>query len=148
MIVSKYKIQLVKESAKNYPQYDRKLFNPEEVSNLLFSLEVDREPVEVFYLIMLDRRLKLIGVSRLSTGTSNQAILDRKSALQAALLANSDSVMIAHNHPSGDPKPSAEDIATTEKLAEAFNIFGIDLLDHLIIGHDGLYKSLRAMGYM
>lgn len=148
MIVTKYKIQLVKESAKNYAEYDRKLFNPEEVSNLLFSLEVDREPVEVFYLIMLDRRLKLIGVSRLSTGTSSQAVIDPKSVLQTALLANADSVMIAHNHPSGDPAPSAADISSTEKLAEAFDIFGITLLDHLIIGHDGTYRSLRSSGYM
>lgn len=148
MIVTKYKIQLVKESARNYPDYDRKLFNPEEVSNLLFSLEVDREPVEVFYLIMLDRRLKLIGVSRLATGTSSQAVFDPKSILQTALLANADTVMIAHNHPSGDPKPSSEDITATEKLAEAFSIFGIDLLDHLIIGHEGSYRSLRELGYM
>lgn len=148
MIVTKYKIQLVKESAKNYAAYDRKLFNPDQVSDLLFSLEVDREPIEVFYLIMLDRRLKLIGVSRLSTGTSSQAVIDPKSVLQTALLANADTVMIAHNHPSGDPKPSQADISSTEKLAEAFSIFGIDLLDHIIIGHDGLYRSLRSSGYM
>lgn len=148
MIVTKYKIQLVKESARNYPDYERKLFKPEVVSNLLFSLEVDREPVEVFYLIMLDTRLKLIGVSRISTGTSAMAVIDPKSILQTALLANAASVMIAHNHPSGDPTPSASDISSTEKLADAFSIFGIDLLDHLIIGHEGSYKSLRELGYM
>lgn len=148
MIVSKYKLQLVKESARNYPDYDRELFNPEEVSNLLFSLEVDREPVEVFYLIMLNRRLKLIGVSRLSTGTSSQAVFDTKSVLQTALLANADSVVIAHNHPSGDPTPSAADISSTEKLADAFSICGINLVDHLIIGHDGRYNSLRTSGHM
>lgn len=148
MIVNKYKLQLVKESARNYSDYDRKLFNPDSVANLLFSLEVDREPVEVFYLIMLDRRLKLIGVSRLSTGTSAMAVFDAKSVLQTALLANADSVMIAHNHPSGDPTPSAADITATEKLADAFGICGIDFVDHLIIGHDGRYKSLRTMGHM
>ena len=148
MIVSKYKLQLVKESARNYSEYDRELFNPKEVSNLLFSLEVDREPVEVFYLIMLDRRLKLIGVSRLSTGTSAMAVFDVKSVIQTALLANADSVIIAHNHPSGDPTPSAADIRATEKLAEAFGVFNIDLFDHLIIGHDGRYKSLRTLGHM
>lgn len=148
MIVTKYKIELVKESAKNYAAYDRKLFCPDDVADLLFSLKVDREAVEVFYLIMLDVRLKLIGVSRLSTGTSNQAIIDRKSALQAALLANADTVMIAHNHPSGDTKPSAADITSTEALSEAFNIVGIKLIDHIIIGHDKKFTSLRASGDM
>lgn len=148
MIVTRYKVELVKESAKNYAAYDRKLFNPDNVADLLFSLEVDREAVEVFFLIMLDVRLKLIGVSRLSTGTSSQAVLDRKSALQTALLANADSVMIAHNHPSGDPKPSTADITATEALSEAFKICGIQLLDHLIIGHDNKFISLRSAGYL
>lgn len=148
MIVTKYKVELVKESAKNYKAYDRKLFSPDDVADLLFSLKVDREAVEVFYLIMLDVRLKLIGVSRLSTGTSSEAVLDRKSALQAALLANADSVMIAHNHPSGDTTPSAADITATKSLSEAFRICGIELLDHIIIGHDEKFTSLRAWGDM
>lgn len=66
--------------------------------------------------------------------------------MKTAILSNSASILICHNHPSGQPEPSPEDIEVTKRLAEAGRIMGIELIDHLIVG-DGRYVSLKDKGY-
>jgi len=67
--------------------------------------------------------------------------------MKAAILSNSASILVLHNHPSGQPEPSQEDIDVTKRLAEAGSIMGIELLDHLVVG-DGRYISLKDKGYI
>ena len=149
MILNTFKLQLVKESGKSYPQYERgEVTSPNKVADLLFDLEIDKEPIESFYLILYDTRLKVIGLTKLSTGTINQSLVDIRSIMQAALLGNAYGIMLAHNHPSGDSRPSASDILATKKVDEAAELLGIHMLDHVVIGHDGEFTSLKAEGHI
>ena len=142
MIVNKYRIELVKESGTQYQEYNRKLDGPDEVARLLFDMGLDRGAVESMYLILLDTRLRLIGLVRLATGTCNTAMLDIRGMIQAALMANAVNVMLAHNHPSGDSTPSGADIEATRRAQDACATVGVKLLEHIILGHDGRYTSL------
>lgn len=149
MILNTFKLQLVKESGKSYPQYERgEVTSPNKVADLLFSLEIDKEPIESFYLILYDVRLRVIGFIKLSTGTINQSLVDIRSIMQTALLGNAYAIMLAHNHPSGDSRPSASDIYTTKKVEEAAELMGMNMLDHIIVGHDRQYTSLKAEGHI
>jgi len=63
-----------------------------------------------------------------------------------ALLAGASALLVAHNHPSGDPEPSADDLALTRRLVSAGNLLGIELLDHIVLGENGRFVSLRDRG--
>ncbi len=85
-------------------------------------------------------------MDRVSTGTMTSSIIHPREVFKTALLSSATSLLLLHNHPSGDPTPSCEDILITEKLKGAGEIMGIALLDHVIIG-DG-YVSLKEKGYL
>jgi len=97
--------------------------------------------------LLLDTRHRVIGIHTVSIGTIRCSPLEPAEVLKAALLANAAVVIVAHNHPSGDPEPSAEDRAATKRLQEAGRIVGVELLDHLVIG-DGRWVSLKERGDM
>lgn len=80
-------------------------------------------------------------------GSLNASIVHPREVFRAAIKCSSASLVCAHNHPSGDPTPSPEDISLTARLVEAGQIVGIDVLDHLIIG-DGSFVSLKERGLM
>lgn len=80
-------------------------------------------------------------------GSLNASIVHPREVFRAAIKCSSASIICAHNHPSGDPTPSPEDIALTRRLLEAGEIVGIDVLDHLIIGDDG-FISMKEQGLM
>lgn len=75
-------------------------------------------------------------VNVVSIGTLNSSLVHPREVFKVAILGNSVSIIVAYNHPSGDPTPSKEDITITARLKEAGKIIGIDILDHLIIGED------------
>ena len=79
-------------------------------------------------------------------GTINRAAVEPRGVLAAALLANAVAVVVFHNHPSGDPTPSAEDLAFTRRLSEAGNLLGVRLVDHVILGGPGRWYSLAERG--
>jgi DNA repair protein RadC len=83
----------------------------------------------------------------ISIGSLNANIVHPREVFKAALMESCASVILSHNHPSGDPTPSREDIAVTEKLVEGGKLLGIDVLDHVVIG-DGRYVSLKDEGYV
>jgi DNA repair protein RadC len=97
---------------------------------------------EIFLSIMLTVRNELIGVETVSIGSVTASILMPREVFKSAILANAVSVILCHNHPSGDLKPSREDISVTKKLIETGELLGIKVLDHLIVTHKG-FKSLR-----
>lgn len=102
---------------------------------------------EVLILIVLDSKNRIICDETLSVGNVNSSIADPREIFMKALKKNGVSIILLHNHPSGDPEPSKEDIITTERMEYAGKILGIPLKDHIIIGH-GTYISLRAEGYL
>jgi DNA repair protein RadC len=104
------------------------------------------EPVEVLGVLCLTTKQELIGYHEVSRGTLNASIVHPREVFKAAVLSNAAAVIVAHNHPSGDPAPSPEDVQLTERLREAGQLLGIDLLDHIVIGHDDRYFSFRGAG--
>ena len=91
---------------------------------------------EHFVVIHLDIRNYVIGVEQISIGSVSSTPVFPKEVLKGALLANAVGIIVAHNHPSGEVEPSAEDRALTTKLKQACELVGINLVDHIIVGHE------------
>ena len=102
-------------------------------------------PEERFYVITLDAKGGIIGYSEISKGSLSSAEAHPREVYKTAILQNASSIICFHNHPSGDPEPSQEDIRATKRLDQAGSILGIPLLDHIIIG-DCSYNSLKENG--
>lgn len=102
---------------------------------------------EVFHCAMLDVKNRLLRDARISEGTITSSIIHPREAFREAIREAAVSVIFVHNHPSGDPNPSREDISITERLQKAGDTVGIKVLDHIIIG-DGEYTSMLERGYL
>ncbi|SKA94515.1 DNA replication and repair protein RadC [Caloramator quimbayensis] len=100
---------------------------------------------EHFRVIFLNTKNIVIDVKDLSIGNLNSSIVHPREVYSEAIKKSSASIIVLHNHPSGDPTPSQEDVNITRRLIEAGKIIGIDLLDHIIIG-DGSFISLKEKG--
>ncbi len=111
----------------------------------LFSF-LQQETKEHFIALHLDVKNRILCIDRISAGTMTGSLIHPREVFKTALLSSAASLLLIHNHPSGDPTPSREDLAITEKLKGASEIMGIALLDHVIIG-DG-YVSLKEKGYL
>ena len=107
---------------------------------------LEDEACEVFAVLLLNTKHRPIGVYIASRGTLDATLIHPRDVFKAAVLANAAAVITAHNHPSGDPAPSPEDLAAWRRLDHAGSILGIDTLDHLIISHDAPTFSARAAG--
>jgi DNA repair protein RadC len=105
------------------------------------------EVAEVFVIVCLSTKCEVIAYHRVSRGTLDSAPVHPREVFKAALLANAASLILAHNHPSGDPTPSRDDVALTRRLADAGRLLGIPVSDHLVIGIDG-WTSLRDLGVL
>lgn len=104
-------------------------------------------PQESFCAVYLSTKNQLIAHQTLSVGTLDASLAKARDVFRWALRYNAASVVLLHNHPSGDPEPSREDIAVTQHIARAGEIMEIPVLDHIIIG-DGVYVSLCERGYI
>jgi DNA repair protein RadC len=102
---------------------------------------------EIFFCLMLDVKNRLISEARISEGTLTSSIVHPREAFREAIKGAAASVIFVHNHPSGDPTPSREDILITEKLAAAGNTVGIRVLDHIIVADSG-FTSMLEKGYL
>lgn len=105
-------------------------------------VKLDACPQERFIVVYLNTKLKPVGFETVSIGGINASFSHPREVFRGAILNNAFSIIIAHNHPSGDPTPSAADIDTSRNLQAAGEIIGIRVLDHIIIGEDSYY-SLR-----
>lgn len=113
-----------------------------------YFMEVLRhEKSECFVVAFLDTKCKMVGYEVVSKGSLTASIVHPREVYKLAIQKSAYSIIVLHNHPSGDPTPSMEDIQITKRLKEAGEIVGIKLLDHLIIG-DSIYKSLRQESYL
>jgi len=135
----------IRVSDKKLPMPAISFKSPEEVANSF--IEGELKPLtdvaqERFILLNLNTKNRLINYSVVSQGNLTSSIVHPREVLKAAILSNSASVIFIHNHPSGDPEPSMDDIEVTTRLNKAFNLLGIDILDHIIIG-DGMYYSFK-----
>lgn len=120
--------------------------SPRDVASLLTE-ELRYLQKEHFVCLFLNTKNHIIGQETLSIGSLNASIVHPREVFCSAIKRSSASIVCAHNHPSGDPTPSPQDIDITKRLVEAGEIIGIDVLDHIIIGDKG-YVSLKEQGYM
>lgn len=102
---------------------------------------------EAMKLLLLNTKSRLIGESDISRGTVNASVISPRELFVEALQKDAVSIILLHNHPSGDPAPSREDILITRRVHEAGMMIGVELLDHIIIG-DNRYSSMREAGIL
>ena len=137
--------------AKEIRQASPTLDTPERVAELLREESRVCE-VENFQVLLLNTRRKLIRVEKISQGTLDTILVHPREVFKAAIALNAAAVVLAHNHPSGDPTPSEADIKVTRDLIRAGQLLKIEVLDHVIIGRPSQertkdYASLRELGY-
>ena len=125
-----YRVTLVKEG--RVPCYNQQIRSAVDASTLLhtYLADVDREH---FVLLMLNQKNRVIGIHTVSMGSLTASVVHPREVFKVAILANCASILLAHNHPSGDCQPSKEDRAITTRLVEAGRLLGISVLDHVII---------------
>lgn len=145
--VSFERVVLVKEKVGKY-ELPRETKNPEEAYNAIKIItNVQEEAQEVFGILILNTKNKIVAVHEISRGTLNSSMVHPREVFKPAVLHNAAAIICFHNHPSGDPEPSKEDIESNNRLVEAGKIMGIEMLDHIIVG-DGRYISLKERGVM
>ena len=110
------------------------LNRPEKVAEYLNSAFEEHPLQEAFYCVDLDRKNHPLGRHLITLGTVDSTLVSCREVFRGAILAGCSSLVVAHNHPSGDPAPSAADLHVTRKLREAAKILEIELLDHVIVG--------------
>lgn len=148
MLNEKQRAVLEKEFSVNCPEIDRKMNSPEQVVRLAkHFLRLHEQTEEYLYMICMNVKLEMIGVFELSHGNVNSSIVSVREMFQKALLANAVSIIVMHNHPSGDPTPSREDVQVTKRMVDAGNLLGVQVLDHIIVGRPG-FSSLKEKGYL
>jgi len=118
--------------------------NPDDVVAILKDelLRADREKLVC---LTLNAKHVVIGIEIVSVGTLTASVAHPREIFKGAILKNAAAIILAHNHPSGDPSPSSEDIQLTKRIKEAGELLGIELLDHVILGHLGSH-SFRTAG--
>lgn len=141
-----YTVSLVKESRKSYNL--QPINSPNTLYNTIETLfKLSEKPQEHLVLLALDTKAQVCGAFTVHIGTMNMSVCNMRDIMQRAILSNAYSIVIAHNHPSGNPTPSPEDIEVTKRLDQASQIMGIELLDHIIIGDESTpYYSLKEKG--
>jgi DNA repair protein RadC len=120
------------------------LGRPSEAASTLMTLLQD-EPAEVFVILCLTTKFHVIAYHEVGRGTLDSVLVSPREVFKAALLANAAAIVAAHNHPSGDPTPSPDDVDITRRLIAAGDVLGIAVLDHIIVG-DGRYYSFKEGG--
>ncbi len=137
------RLTLIQEGGEDYPEAVP-LNRPEAVARF-FREAICDQPQEVMAVLLVDTKNHSLGYAEVFRGTINRAAVEPRAILQYALLRNAAGFILAHNHPSGDASPSAEDLAFTRRLSEAGDVVGVNLVDHVIVGLRS-WVSLRQRG--
>ena len=139
--ITKYDVRLVKESSIEYAYDKNALNNPQAVANILNEIfDLENRCEEHLVMLALDTKLKVVGAFDIHAGTTKASLVSAKSVFTRAMLCNANSIIVAHNHPSGSVDPSEDDVDITRTLEKAGKILGIRLLDHIIIGDGDCYS--------
>lgn len=140
-----YETRTVREEVSHYLKTGTRFTAPTQIYDM-FSFLME-ETKEVFITLHLDGKNRVICMDLVSLGTLNQSLVHPREVFKTACLSNAAAIILVHQHPTGDPSPSSEDIAITRRLKEAGEIMGIKILDHIIIG-DGEYLSFVERGLL
>ena len=139
-----YSREVIREDMPAYLSTNR-FSSPLQVFEMFRDLVIETK--EHFLCLHLDGKNRIICLDRVSVGSLSQSVVHVREVLKSTLLSSAAATILIHNHPSGDPSPSNEDLAITRRLKEAGELIGIPVLDHIIIG-DGQYVSLAERGLL
>lgn len=145
--IPRVRVLLVKDGPALSTQWDRQVRQAKDIVDFMAPIAegLDREH---FWCILLDGRNRVTGLNVVSVGTLTTALVHPREVWKPAILGSAAAVVLCHNHPSGDPTPSGEDIALTRRLDQAGEVVGIRLLDHIVLGEAGGYRSLADDGVL
>ena len=138
-----YKVSEIEITYRNAvrPSDMHKISSSKDVSELLRELWSNKvEYIEEFYILLLNKANKVLGVSKISEGGISGTVVDPKRIFQVALKSNATSIILAHNHPSGNIQPSEADQKITRKCRDAGTMLDIAVLDHIIVGNEQYYS--------
>ncbi len=111
----------------------------------LIGEDLDRE---VFGVLLVDTRNRVTAMHVVSMGDLSGTLVHPREVFKCAILGSAAAIIAFHNHPSGDPAPSREDIALTKRLVDAGKLLGIEVLDHLVLGGEGTFASFKERGLL
>ena len=134
-------IRLVREPS----LYSEQILDSPQAVVELMAKELSQYDREVFCILNMKNNGQVINMNLVSVGTINASLVIPREVFKSSILANASAIIGLHNHPSGNPEPSREDILVTQRIHDAGEMIGIELLDHIIIG-DNRYVSLREEG--
>lgn len=133
---------LVKEKGLNCPVAEAK--SPREIADILHhAVRLDCKAEEYMYMLAFNTKMNLLGLFEISHGTVNETMLSPREIYIRALLCGATSIILAHNHPSGDLCPSEADIITTKYIRDAGKLLNIPLRDHVIVSREGVFSMLE-----
>ena len=139
-----WKLRMVKEAEIPY----RAISNPDDIFEFLTdSLKLNTATEEYMYMLTTDNHGNVTSVSQVSHGDLGSSVASAQSIFKRALISNAATIILCHNHPSGHTEPSEDDIRTTRRLADAGDLLGVRVLDHIIVGH-GEYFSFKKEGLL
>jgi len=136
-------VELGRRSLAHDPAQRPQFLTPREVAEYLLPL-FGSHPVERFGVLLLDTKHRLIRARIVSVGSLDASVAHPREVFREAILGGAAAIVLFHNHPSGDPAPSRDDIALTRRLTTAGDLIGVDVLDHVVLA-DGRYSSMREL---
>lgn len=139
------KIVVVKEKTVEYKTFEEPIKSSSNVVDISRGLDIHRSAEELFCIYSINAKGQIIAFHEVSHGDLCSTTTHPREIFKRALLNNAGSIILVHNHPSGDPTPSDMDIETTQRLVQAGEILGVPVLDHIILGDEN-YVSMRASG--
>ncbi len=143
--IAKIKLSLIRENTSSKPIV---INGPDDVASLDFIREeIISSDRENFVCLHLSIKHSVLSYEIVSVGSLNCSVVHPRETFKGALLANAAAVILAHNHPSGSPEPSPEDVKVTKRLVEAGDILGVQILDHMVFGDTG-FVSFKERGLM
>lgn len=140
-----YRTFRIKEDSPGYITTGERFTSPEQIYRTFRYLT--QETKEYFLTLHLDGKNRLVCMDTVSVGSLNQSIVHPRELFKTACLSSSSALLLVHNHPTGDPTPSSEDISITRRLKECGELMGIRVLDHIIVGDDS-YTSFVERGIL
>lgn len=143
MKFSKIKLQMVKE--KSFTYNSKTISSSKDIVKYINEIEnLDLEPDEKIVLICLNNKNQVIAYSEIAKGGADFCNIDFKVLFKTILIANATKFILVHNHPTGNAKPSSQDIKITEKIKDASNLLNIQFLDHIVIGENDFISCMTT----
>ncbi len=137
---------IMEEAEKYVGEEKPKIQNPSDLAKIMRPL-CNELMQETFFVILLNTKHNVIKIQQVTVGLLDRTQTHAREIFRDAIIANAHSVILCHNHPSGDPTPSASDLSTTRRLIEAGEIIGIKVLDHLIMGKKSTNMAIDFLSF-